>query len=201
MKMSTLDRVLLLLTGILAAYQVAVGIDGFSTLPIVAYTIAFGVLLVAGLLLIILGFDVLDSPIVVVISTIIPLSLSLGLVWQHLASYRTLYLVFAIIGFAAIIVTRTLPMPGKLPTFVLAVIHGIAGMIIFLLPIIISVRGDTKPLFSLVGVGGALIGIGGLLLSFLKAGRPLLPRETVLKVLPGLLLITTALFVVGFKYG
>jgi len=201
MKMSALDRVLLLLTGILAAYQVAVGIDGFSTLPIVAYTIAFGVLLVAGLLLIILGFDVLDSPIVVVISTIIPLSLSLGLVWQHLASYRTLYLVFAIIGFAAIIVTRTLPMPGKLPTFVLAVIHGIAGMIIFLLPIIISVRGDTKPLFSLVGVGGALIGIGGLLLSFLKAGRPLLPRETVLKVLPGLLLITTALFVVGFKYG
>jgi hypothetical protein len=34
----------------------------------------------------ILGFDVLDAPIVVIISTIIPLTLSLGLVWQHLAS-------------------------------------------------------------------------------------------------------------------
>jgi hypothetical protein len=50
-------------------------------------------------------------------------------------------------------------------------------------------------------VGGALIGIGGLLLSFLKAGRPILSRETILKVLPGLLLLMTAFFVAGFKFG
>ena len=43
MKISPLDRVLLLITGILAAYQVAVGIDGFDTVPIIAYTIAFGI--------------------------------------------------------------------------------------------------------------------------------------------------------------
>lgn len=65
MKISILDRVLLLLTGLLAAYQVAVGVEGFNTLSIVAFTIGFGVLLVAGLLLIILGFGVLDSPLVV----------------------------------------------------------------------------------------------------------------------------------------
>src|SRR3990172_8767545 len=100
--MSPLDRVLLLLTGLLAAYQVAVGIDGFDALPIIAYTISFGVLLVAGLLLIILGFDVLDSPIVVIVSTIIPLSLSLGLVWQHFASFQISYLVFAIISFLVV---------------------------------------------------------------------------------------------------
>ena len=88
MKMSPLARVLLLVTGFLAAYQISVGIDGFSTVPIIAYTIAFGVLLVAGILLIILGFDVLDSPIVVIVSTIIPLTLAMGLVWQHLASLR-----------------------------------------------------------------------------------------------------------------
>ena len=51
--MSALDRVLLLVTGLLAAYQIVVGIDHLDTLPIVAYTVAFGVLLVAGLLLII----------------------------------------------------------------------------------------------------------------------------------------------------
>jgi len=61
MKMTILDRILLLLTGLLAAYQIVIGIDKLSTLPIIAYTIAFGVLLVAGLLLIILGFEVLDS--------------------------------------------------------------------------------------------------------------------------------------------
>ncbi|HUM27776.1 MAG TPA: hypothetical protein PKN81_16175, partial [Anaerolineales bacterium] len=85
MKMSSLDRTLLLFTGFLAAYQIAIGIDQMDSVSITAYTIAFGVILVAGLLLIILGFEVLDAPIVVIISTIIPLALSLGLIWQHLA--------------------------------------------------------------------------------------------------------------------
>ena len=201
MKMTPLDRVLLLVTGLLAAYQIAVGMDGLSALPIIAYTVAFGVLLVAGLLLIILGFEVLDSPVVVIVSTIIPLSLATGLVWQHLASFGTLYLIFAIVGFLAVTLTRTLPAPGKIPTIVLAIVHGIAGMTIFLLPIILSIQGKTQPLFSLVGVGGALIGVGGLLLSFLKAGRPILSREAILKVLPGLLLLMTISFVAGFKFG
>ena len=76
MKMSPLDRILLLLTGLLAAYQVAVGIEGLSTLPIIAYTIAFGVLLVAGLLLIILGFDVLEAPVVLIFSSTLPFFLA-----------------------------------------------------------------------------------------------------------------------------
>lgn len=200
MKITPLDRVLLLLTGILAAYQVAVGIDGFSTLPIIAYTIAFGVLLVAGLLLIIWGFDILDSPWVVIVSTLIPLSLATGLVWQYTPAYGIPFLVFVLVGFLVILLTRSLPISGKLPTLVLAFFHGIAGMTIFLMPILLSLQGKTAPLFSLVGVGGALIGIGGLLLSFLKAGRPLLPRDTILKVLPGLLLLTTICFVAGFKF-
>jgi len=46
-----------------------------------------------------------------------------------------------------------------------------------------------------------LIGVGGLLLSFLKAGKPILSREMILKILPGLLLLMTLCFVIGFKYG
>ncbi len=201
MKMSPLDRILLLLTGLLAAYHIVVGIEGFSSLPAIAYTIAFGVLLVAGLLLILLGFDALDSPVVVIVSTIIPLTLSLGLVWEYLASYRTLYLIFTLSGFLAVTLTRAIHTPGKIPTIVLAVVHGIAGMTIFLLPIILSMQGVMKPAFALVGIGGALIGIGGLLLSFLKAGKPILSKDTILKVLPGLLLLMTVCFVAGFKYG
>lgn len=162
MKISILDRILLLVTGLLAVYQIAFVIDDFSTLPLITYTIAFGVLLVAGLLIIILGFEVLDSPLVVIVSTIIPLTLSLGLVWQHLASFRVLYLVFVIIGFLAIVITRSFPMASKLPTIVLAFVHGVAGLTIFLLPIILSMQGQVNPLFSLVGIGGALIGVGGL---------------------------------------
>ena len=201
MKMTILDRILLLITGLLAAYQIAVGIDGLATLPIIAYTIAFGILLVAGLLLIILGFDVLDSPIVVIVSTVIPLSLSLGLAWEHLPAYRTVYLVFIILGFLAILVTRLLPLKNKLPVLMLAAVHGIAGLTIFLLPIIWAFTGRATHGFALVGVGGALIGIGGLLLSFLKAGKPLLSRATILKVLPSLLLLMTAAFVAGFEFG
>lgn len=200
MKIAPLDRILLLVTGILAAYQIAVGIDGLGTVPIIAYTIAFGVLLVAGLLLIIWGFDVLDSPVVVIVSTVIPLSFSFGLVWQH-ASFRTLYLVFAISGFLAVTLTRSIPTPGKIPTIVLALVHGIAGMTIFLLPILLSAQGKTQPLFSLVGVGGALIGIGGLALSFLRAGKPVLSKERILKILPVILFLMTLCFVIGFKYG
>ena len=199
MKMSVLDRLLLLVTGFLAAWQIAVGIDRLGTLPIVAYTVGFGVLLVAGLLLIILGFDALDSPIVVIISTVIPLSLSLGLVWEHLAAYRSLYLVFVLLGFLAIVITRSIPMKNRLPVLVLAVVHGIAGMTIFLLPIFLAFTARAAAGFALVGVGGALIGLGGLLLSFLKTGKPILSRKAILKILPGLLFLMTAAFVLGFS--
>ena len=83
----------------------------------------------------------------------------------------------------------------------IAITHGIAGVTIFLLPIILSAQGQMNPLFSLVGIGGALIGIGGLLLSFLKTGKPILSRDTIMRLFPILLLLTTACFVTGFKFG
>ncbi len=201
MKITILDRILLLLTGLLAAYQIAVGIDGFSTIPMIAYSTAFGVLLVAGLLLLILGFEVLDSPIVVMISTIIPLSLATGLIWQYLPNYRVMYLIFAIIGFFAIVVTRALPIKNRFPLFILVMVHGVAGLTIFLLPIILVFSGLALSGFLLISVGGALIGLGGLLLALLKAGKPLLSREIIFRVLPGLLLLMTSAFVTGFALG
>lgn len=201
MKMSALDRILILLAGLLAAYQIVVGIDDLSTAPIIAYTIAFGVLLVALLLLMILGFEALESPVVVVVSTIIPLSLSLGLVWEHLASFRMPYLLFTIVGFVAVVFTRSTPMRNRIPTIVIAIVHGLAGLTIFLLPIMISIQRPGNSAFALVGLGGALIGLGGLLLSFLKSGRPILSREMILQVMPALLFLMTICFVAGFKFG
>jgi hypothetical protein len=170
-------------------------------LPIIAYTVAFGVILLAGLLLLILGLDVLESPIVVIVSAAIPLGLSLGLAWELLPGWGMAYLAFAILGFLAILVTRLVPTRNRLPLLVLAVVHGAAGLTIFLLPILCAASGRASPGFALVGVGGALIGIGGLLLSFLRAGKPLLSREVTLGLLPGLLLAMTAAFVAGFHVG
>lgn len=198
-KISVVDRILLFLTGFLAAYQIAIGIDHFSKIPILAYTIGFGILLLAGLLIIVLGFEILDSPIVVIISSAIPLSLSLGLVWEYLVAFRVIYLVFIIFGYLAIMTTRVLPMKNNLPLMVLAFFHGVAGLIIFVLPEVLVFTGQTRPIFSLVGVGGALIGIGGLLLVLLRAGKSPLSRQTIFRIFPILLLLMTASFVLGLS--
>lgn len=196
-----LDRLLLFGMVLLAAYQIVVGVDPLPAVPIVAYTIAFGVLLVAGLLMIILGFEALDAPVVVVISTIIPLSLALGLIWDRLPSLRTAGLVAGILGLLVVLASRFAPLSATVRTLVLAVVHGIAGLTIFALPLLMSLQREVHPAFALVGLGGALIGSGGLLLTFLRAGRPLLGRELTLRLFPALLFLTTACFVLGFKLG
>jgi hypothetical protein len=198
-QISILDRILLILTALLAAHQVVIGIDGLGTLAVASYTIAFGVLLLACLLLVIFGFEILDSSLVLIVSTIIPVSLSLGLVAEHLPLITPVYLVFSILGVTAVAFTRYVT-PGRIATVVLILVHGVAGLIIFLLPILLSLRGEMPIGYALVGVGGALMGLGGLLLSFLKTGRPVLPRTTILSVLPGLLFLTTLLFTIGFMF-
>lgn len=196
--MSVFHRILLLLTGLLAAYQIVVGVEGAPPMAVWAYTVGFGVLLLAGILLIIFGFEALDSPYIVIVSTIIPLSLSLGLVWEFVPAWGVLYLAFVVAGFFAVALTRMF-WPGKVATFILAFFHGIAGLIIFILPIILSANQMVPWGFVLVGVAGALIGLVGLLLSFQKAGRHILPKEMILTFLPGLLLLMTFAFVTGFS--
>jgi len=197
MKISPLDRIFLLAASLLAAYQVAVGIDGLGSFTILGYTIGFGVILVACLLMILLGFDVLESPLVVILSTIIPLSLSTGLISEFFPVRLAAYLVFAGLGFLVVILTRAV-WRVKISIVVLAFVHGIAGLVIFGLPVYLAVTGTTQAGFSLVGVGGALIGLGGLLLFFMRAGIPILSKEQIIKIFPVLLLLTTAAFVAGF---
>jgi hypothetical protein len=111
------------------------------------------------------------------------------------------YLVFAIAGYLAIIITRSITIPLQLSTVILAIIHGVAGMVVFLLPSIQSARGITNPGFALVGLGGALIGVGGLLLYFMKTGKPIVSKNIILRILPALLLLMTLSFVAGFTLG
>ena len=198
-KISILDRIFLLLTGLLAAYYIAVGLDGLKPQTIWFYTVGFGILLVAGLLLIILGFEGLESQVVVIISTLIPLSLSLGLISEHLTRYTLPYLIFSVVGFGAVGITRY-TVKGRIATIFLAVVHGVAGLIIFLLPIILWLKGGVSIGYILVSLGGGLIGIGGLLLAFLKTGKPILSQDTIYAVLPVLLFLMTAAFIGGFSF-
>ena len=198
-KISVLDRIFLLLTGLLAAYYIAVGLNGLKPQAIWFYTVGFGILLVAGLLLIILGFEGLESQVVVIISTLIPLSISLGLISEHLTRYTLPYLIFSVVGFGAVVITRYTA-KGSIATIFLAVVHGVAGLIIFLLPIILWLKGSVSTGYILVSLGGGLIGIGGLLLAFLKTGKPILSQDTIYAVLPVLLFLMTAAFIGGFSF-
>ncbi|KAA3647333.1 MAG: hypothetical protein DWQ07_07480 [Chloroflexi bacterium] len=196
-KITKLDRGLLLITALLCAYQIAVGVDDFATIPIILYTITFGVLMVASLLILILGFEILENPLVVIVSTLVPLSLSTGLISQFYPDYILGFALFSIAG--VLVVSYTLFFaPSRWAIGILILVYTITGLIIFGLPIYLSVQDVVVGDFALVGVGGALIGVGGILLSFLRVGKPILSHDVILSVLPALLLSTTAAFVAGF---
>ncbi|MES0339252.1 MAG: hypothetical protein ABUK16_06505 [Anaerolineales bacterium] len=196
-RITPLDRITLLITGLLAAYLIVMGVEGLPILATWAYASAFGVLLIAILLMIINGFDVLDSPLVVIVAAIIPLGLSLGMVIENLPQdWHLAYLLFVVIGFLAILLTRFL-VPERGATIVLAFVHGIAGLLIVGLPIALVLQGVKAPMYLFMSAGGALIGIGGMLLAFLKSGRPILSAERIFMLLPWILLLMSAAFVLG----
>ncbi|MFO7172027.1 MAG: hypothetical protein DIU70_003530 [Bacillota bacterium] len=200
--MNLFDKAVLLITGLTALYMVwrfAQDLQAGRRPPLSAayYITAFSVLLASGLLLIAFGYGILESRMVVVVASLIPVALSLGLVTEHAPSYGRAYTIFAVLGLIALAATRFAG-PRPLAILTLILVHGIAGLIIFGLPLWLSFKGLAPGGFAWVGVGGGLIGIGGIALAFLKAGKPILPAEVILLILAPLLLLMTASFAAGF---
>lgn len=200
--MTFLDRLFLLLTGLVAMYLIWRFWDHYQTTGKrfdLSYIVAFAVLLVAGLLLIVFSYDVLGSPWVVIVAVLIPAGLATGLVGQVYPKYETPYLIVMLAGLIAVAVSRFFG-PPSLATITLIIVHGIAGLTIFFLPISAVVRDLTVDGFLWVTVGGALIGLGGLALAFLKTGRQLLffSSDLVFAILAPLLLLMSLAFTWGF---
>lgn len=200
MKVSPLDRLLFLMTALLASYQIAIGIEGLGSIPVLAYTIGFGALLVSGLLILILGLGVLQSPIVVLVATLIPLSLACGMVWEYLPEWRNFYVTYVIFGFLAIGLSRFTRTPRQIAILILALVHGVAGLTIFLLPLGMVAAQRSGVGFVLVSLGGALIGLMGLILFFLRMGSKAFSQEKLLKAFPLLFLVITVTYVLGFNW-
>ncbi|MCJ7825632.1 MAG: hypothetical protein MUP44_12095 [Anaerolineales bacterium] len=184
------------MTGLIAAYQVVVGVEGLPTLATWAYTIAFGVLLIAGLLMIINGFEILLSSLVIVIAALIPLGLSFGMVVEEFPAWCGGYTIFVVLGLLSILLSRYL-LPERAAAIALSLVHGIAGLIIVGLPVALVLQGTKPLLYLFVSVGGALIGAGGLLLALLKTGKPIISSEKIFALLPWILLLMSAAFVLG----
>ena len=201
--MNLFDQIILLVTSLVAIYLIWEFFKHYRSHHAgfdIPYMIAFAVLLVAGVLLIFLTYTVLENPFIVIVSVLIPLALSYGLVRQFLPQYEKAYLLFAIVGFLALAITR-IATPGLLATLTLIVVHTVAGLTIFLLPFWVVNKKLATPGFVGVGIGGALIGIGGIALAFLKTGSQLLffSASVVFMILAPLLLLMTLAFAWGFS--
>lgn len=201
-----LDIIFLLATGLTALYLVWRFWKRWSwekAVYVWYYIMAFVVLFVSGVLLIFLGYDILGTPFVLTVASLIPLGISMGIAEQYYPKWKTAFKWFATVGFLAIAVSSfagwELVRKIAVPVF-----HGVAGLVIFLGPFFVNKFKQAKKAakgFEWVGIGGALIGIGGIALAFLTMGKPLLgifTAELVFNILAGLLLLMTLAFAWGF---
>lgn len=204
--MTFLDIIFLLLTGATSAYLVYRLYKDYQSKdpkprPNIAYMIAFTVLLVSGVLLILFGWEILPNPAVIVVTSLIPLFIAIALYCDfYKEKLGTPFKIFALIGLLAIILTRFIPgVSHGLQVVVIAVVHSIAGLSIFIIPIL-AVKDKKAPSgFIFVTVGEVLIGLGGIALTFLKSGKQLLffSPEFVMAILAPLLF----LMALSFTYG
>jgi hypothetical protein len=199
MLMTALDRILLLATGLVAIYLMYRFWTRYSkskALYDLYYGMGFLVLLIAGLLLIFLGFGILASPYVLTVSSLIPLGISMGLAEQYFPSWKRPFKWFALIGFLLIAVA-SIGQIALLRKIVVPLFHGVAGLVIILGPFFAA---KAPAGFRWVGVGGLLIGLGGIALAFISVGAQLLffSPDFVLKILAGLLFLMSLAFAWGF---
>lgn len=201
----TIGRIIFLATGLTAVYLLWRFYTRYSKLKAlydIYYMLGFLVLLISGLLLIFFGFGILASPYVLTVASLIPLGISLGLMNQYALWYKKVYAWFALVGFLAIAVSSIAGVE-TIKKIAVPLFHGVAGLIIFLLPIIASRSGRAVKGFWWVGVSGMLIGLGCIALGFLSMGSQLLffSQGFVLTILAPLLFLMTLAFTWGICQG
>ena len=109
--MTIFDRIVLLLTGLIAIYMIwhLIGKQKDSNKAGIwnwYYLTSFAVLLVAGLLLIFFGWGALSNNFVAVVAGLIPFSLASGLVLKYYSNYGKAYRWLMLIGLVLIALTR-----------------------------------------------------------------------------------------------
>jgi hypothetical protein len=153
----------------------------FASIGFIALLVLVGALLS-------IGVDALGLSITPVLGALLPLFISLAVFYLIFPRMWLYYFVFVILGIILIGVTKIF----------IPAIHSIAGLVIVAFPI----YGLIKKLYSwkiiFITLGGILIGVGGLALASLSMGKPILPLELVLTLLPSILFLMSIFFFLGF---
>jgi len=203
--MTLFDRIVLLLTGLIAI--VAIGglvkrMKGGKACPcIICYIVSFFVLLVAGLLLIAFGWDALANNFVAVVACLIPFCMATGLMMRFHRPVGMAYLGVMVLGVALIAASRYGMLAGG--RLMYPIFHGMAGLTIVAAPLFAVKAGKITGKFAMVSLGGCIIGLGGVALAFLTAGKQLLffSQEVVLLILAPVLFLTALFFTLGLLTG
>ncbi|OQX98254.1 MAG: hypothetical protein B6I20_11295 [Bacteroidetes bacterium 4572_117] len=202
MEITIFDQIVLLLTGLTAVYLAFRFFQEYKEKEEkprqnIHYIVAFIVLFVSGVLIIFMGFEILKNPLIAVVATILPFGIAMGLICEFYQKKAVTYLIILLIGLVAIALEQFGLFECKL---IYPVFHTIAGLTIFFVPIMAVKNKKADKGFIWVTVGGTIIGIGGIALAFLGAGKPLLgifTEEVVFTILTPILL----LMALGFTYG
>ena len=172
--------------------------DQYSSFVMGFYTVAFGVFVLAGLMLLLFGFELLTNRFFPVVATLIPISLSLGLVQEYLPQMAFSYSLF-IGGIYILSVWVRFTADEKMAALVLALVHGVSGLLVFILPVVLYVHYGLTVTILLVSFGGLILSIEGIFLTLQKTGYLKMKLNTIFAWFPLILLTATAAFVGGLS--
>jgi hypothetical protein len=197
-KISISDRIIFLITAHIAGIKIVSGMEHHSVLSTSAYTIAFGVLVLASIMLLLFGFILLENPFMPVISTLIPMMLSLGLVQDHIPGMIKSYTLLISVLYLISIYARFRATP-KTAALVLAIVHGVSGLLLVVMPLVLYFVYGLPARILFIGLAGLVIGVEGSLLAVQKLNFIKIDQNRILAFLPGMVLISTAGFVAGLN--
>lgn len=205
MAISPVNIALLLLTGVVALVMAIYLFRAYVADKKTAHLfwmISLLVLFVSGVLIILLGFEVLEEPLIPVIAALIPVGIATGLyyaLWED-KNYGLIFFIYSLVVLVFVTLARLDIFLSDYGTILIMAIHVPSGGSIMLLPVYSAITNMTESASIYFSIGGLLISIGGMLLAFLRLSEPFLgifDADTIFLVLPGLLLIVGAFFVLG----
>jgi len=198
--MQNLNRIILLAVALVAGYEIVSGIEGLGTIPIAYYTVSYGIFLLSAILMVLIGVDIIEHDIAALAASLLPLGFSMGMVGEFMLEYHLLYSSLISLLYAGLTIQK-LRKKDKTALVFQILLHGISGLVLFNLPIVLLIQGDVNPNFLGVSVGTGLVAIGGMALAFLKSGKPILTKDQIYTIFPGVLLMAVVAFSIGIGPG
>ncbi|NQT62266.1 MAG: hypothetical protein HQ556_04845 [Candidatus Marinimicrobia bacterium] len=198
--MQNFNRVILLLVAIVAGVQIVSGIEGLGTIPIAYYTVSYGIFLISAILMVLMGVDIIEHSVAALAASMLPLGFSMGLVGEFLLEYHLIYTSLISILYAGLTIQK-LRRRDKAALLLQILLHGFSGLVLFIMPLVLLLQGKVEASFLGVSVGTGLIAIGGMALAFLKSGKPLLSKDQIYTIFPGVLLLAVVAFSIGIGPG